>query len=298
MDDMIIIGLYIFFNLVIWFKMKDKRFRWSNEILIRAATPIGIAVAWAYFFKSYEIFAILFIALILSYALNFSEVFLREHYTSVGERLVILSFYNVEARYNTLNVYIDTSHGSIDLKRRFEDNLAYLDEKEQAEARKLIEPLEQFHLDELYICWLDFLKENFARYLKIYRLYIPNEEVHDEAISTKTRERTITKIKETIIPRVMHLHCAQLKPEEIFGRKIPVVYSVEAPYNEKLQLAVEKYSNAMENVKGFPKWWEERFKDEKILSLEGTIEDMFEELVKLRRFKKEYADKLKRVENE
>ena len=296
--DLVIIGLYVLFNILLWRATKDKRLKRLNEVILRGVIPATITGLWIWLVQSYLIAFLNPACWILVYCFNFSELFLSEHFSTTGERLVIISLYNEEPEYNTVNIYLDTSRKSQDVRKTFEENISKLSKEERQEYEKLVAGLVDFEIKELYLVWLDFLKDDWVRYLKVYCLYISEEETIEEKVNVKTREKTVLKVRERIIPKVLHLNSVRLRDEEIHGKDFSVICGVEGPRDDKLLLGMAKLCDAMENVKGFPKWWEFRLLQERYETLEATNEKVWEELQELKKYKKRYKARFRKLEEE
>lgn len=280
--DLLIVVWYIVFNWLLWRKNKDKRFRWYFEVSIRFILPVVITVTWYFYTKSLWIGLSILAGLALMYLFNYSEVFLREKFSNIGEKLVIINIQKgsdlEEPIFNFYNVYRDSSRSNLDIKKTFEENIKDLSKEEKKEYEKLILGLENFMLVELFLSLCDFIEYKFVRYLKIYLL------------QAKSNSKEVEEI-----PKVLHINAVQLEDEELHDRNFTVLCGIQGPRDEVMLARLAKLNVAMENIKVFPKWWENRLLQEKLEALEKTNDDLWEELQELKNYKKRFAKKFKKL---
>jgi len=276
-EELFIVVTYVIFNWILWRKMKE-RFRWWFELMLRLFLPAGVASAWLLVGGEYYILAIIPAALILIYIFNYSEFFLMDEFSGIGERLLILNFHN-DLIYNEVNVYIDTTSGPADVSQLLQENLEKTESEDLREIKKLIQEMQGLVVLPIYISLCDFVGDDFVRFCKIYYL-----KRVDKKQETQKKQRNNDKVEtiETVIPKVLTLNCVRLKDEEVKDRKFVVVLGIEGQRDDELLKHLARLKFAMEGIKVFPRWYEIELLKEELEAKEATIQDMWRRLKKLK----------------
>lgn len=268
--DIVVITLFIGFNFLIWFYRKDKRIQKNFEIVFRGITPISIAFGWYYLNYSYLIFVIIPISVILFYIFNFSEFFLMNNFVTMGNKLIVLNFFEQEPIYNELNVYVDSSQKKIDISQLLLENIAKKGNEELEEYLKLVESLKPFRLRILYFSLCDFVKDDFLRYVCLY--WVSPMKIDEN------------KDKD-IIPKVLSLNCVKLENEEIKKRNFNVILGIEGQRDEELLKNLQKLAFVLENIKILPKYYEFELMRDEIKAKDETIKELRKALKEIYDFK-------------
>lgn len=318
---------YLILRFVFWMGSQDKRFVKSREIVVGIVIGTGI-ILWIFLLSSFWILFLGLAYLALFYLFYYATFRLKERYKGMGDSLYTFNIieHGIPRRPFALrlDVFKDSAERDQDIYRAFMTNINQCPTEERNEYKKLITGLEGFTLNVHYVNFNYILSHRIRRYLKIYMFYLSpsqqrfvqynkmlddlwNAGALDEdqyAILEAALKQYATTIETLapsvteIVPEDITINGVQLKDEIIDGCKYAVLMALQGPRDEELMQMIYRLKNAFENVKTFPKMEEIRLKQVELDDASATIEWLWGELEKMKKFKSGTQDRYNRLKDE